>query len=202
MPDPVELTKIPSFVEKLQQTSIEGLKNSPPNEMELLMIIRKLKEKKASNDIPTAFVKHAADSRQFRNEILELYKTIWATRIVPTEWGHSKLITLWKGPSKGKAEDPSTYRGLQIGSLLCKIMVMIIINRLKSWYEEQLSNQQQGFRPGRGTADGIFFVKSVQQITNKMKKPAFLLFVDLTAAFDKVERKWSFESIKMRMPNT
>ena len=79
---------------------------------------------------------------------------------------------------------------------------MIIINRLKSWYEEQLSDQQQGFRPGRGTADGIFFVKSVQQITNKMKKPAFLLFVDLTAAFDKVERKWLFESIKMRMPNT
>ena len=79
---------------------------------------------------------------------------------------------------------------------------MIIINRLKSWYEDQLLDQQQGFRPGRGTADGIFFVKTVQQITNKMKKPAFLLFVDLTAAFDKVERKWLFESIKMRMPSS
>jgi len=140
-------------------------------------------------------------NNQFRNEIVQLYKTTWETKIVPTEWGHSKLITIWKGPSKGKAEDPSTYRGLQIGSLLCKIMVMIIINRLKNWYEEQLSDQQQGFRPGRGTSDGIFFVKSVQQITNKMKKPAFLLFVDLTAAFDKVERKWLFESIKLRMPN-
>ena len=199
--DPIELTSIPSFVEKLQKTSIEGLKNSPPDETEILMIVKKLKERKASNDIPTAFVKHAADNNQFRNEIVRLYKTIWETQMVPTEWGHSKLITIWKGPSKGKAEDPSTYRGLQIGSLLCKIMVMIIINRLKNWYEEQLSDQQQGFRPGRGTSDGIFFVKSVQQITNKMKKPAFLLFVDLTAAFDKVERKWLFESIKLRMPN-
>ena len=95
------------------------------------MIVKKLKERKASNDIPTAFVKHAADNNQFRNEIVRLYKTIWDTQMVPTEWGHSKLITIWKGPSKGKAEDPSTYRGLQIGSLLCKIMVMIIINRLK-----------------------------------------------------------------------
>ena len=94
---------------------------------------------------------------------------------------------------KGKAEDPSTYRGLQIGSTLCKIMVMVIINRLKYWYEKQLLDQQQGFRPRRGTADGILFAKSVQQITHRMEKPTFLLFVDLSAAFDKVERSWLFK---------
>ena len=37
---------------------------------------------------------------------------------------------------------------------------------------------------------------------NDFKRPSFLLFVDLTAAFDKVERKWLFKSIKLRMPNT
>ena len=78
---------------------------------------------------------------------------------------------------------------------------MVIINRLKYWYEKQLLDQQQGFRLGRGTADGILFAKSIQQITNRMEKPTFLLFVDLTAAFDKVERSWLFKSIKMRMPN-
>ena len=41
------------------------------------MIFKKLKERKVSNDIPTAFVKHAADNKQFRNEILQLYKTIY-----------------------------------------------------------------------------------------------------------------------------
>ena len=87
--------------------------------------------------------------------------------MVPTEWGHSKLITIWIGPSKGKAEDPSTYRGLQIGSLLCKIMVMIIINQLKNWYEEQLSDQKQGFRPGRGTSDGIFIVKVYNKLQTR-----------------------------------
>ena len=34
-----------------------------------------------------------------------------------------------------------------------------------------------------------------------MEKPTFLLFVDLSAAFDKVERSWLFKSIKMRMPD-
>ena len=31
-----------------------------------------------------------------------------------------------------------------------------------------------------------------------MKKPTYLLFVDLTAAFDNVERSWLFETIRGR----
>ena len=53
----------------------------------------------------------------------------------------------------------------------------------------------------RGTTDGIFVAKNVQMITNKMKKPTFALFVDLSAAFDHVERSWLFKSIRMRFPN-
>ena len=135
------------------------------------------------------------------NEITKLYETIWTTKAIPKEWGHSKLVTLWKGPAKGKADDPKTYRGLQIGSSLCKIMVTIIINRLKDWYERQLLDQQQGFRSARGTTDGIFIAKSVQQITAKMKKSTPVLFVDLSAAFDHVERNWLFKTIEKRFPN-
>ena len=59
--------------------------------------------------------------------------------------GHSRLVALWKGPSKGKAYDPATYRGLQIGSTLYKLMVVIIISVYQQWYEKQLLDQQQGF---------------------------------------------------------
>ena len=40
----------------------------------------------------------------------------------------------------------------------------MIINRWRNWYEEQLMDQQQGFRKARGTTDGIFMVKQVHQI--------------------------------------
>ena len=90
---------------------------------------------------------------------------------------------------------------MQIGSSLCEILSIIIINRLKCWYDSQLLDQQQGFRAGRGTTDGIFIAKRVQQITDKMKKPVFLLFVDLTAAFDHVERAWLFKTIYQRFSN-
>ena len=137
---------------------------------------------------------------EFSKEMTKLYKTIWTTKKMPKIWGYSKLITLWKGPAKGKYDDLSTYRGLQIGTSLCKIIIVIIMNRLNVWYEKQLLDQQQGFRAARGTTDGIFVAKSVQQITCKMKKTTFVLFVDLSAAFGHVERKWLFKMLSMRYP--
>ena len=78
--------------------------------------------------------------------------------------------------------------------------MIIILDRLKEWYDENLLDQQQGFRPGRGTCDGIYLVKRLQQISSIMKKPMYVLFIDLTAAFDHVNRDWLFTSIKKRFP--
>ena len=97
MSDPFELSNVPPFLEKLKQISAESLINGPPDELELMKTIKKLKNGKASNDVPVAFVKHAIESREFRHELTELYKTIWETHVIPDDWGHSKLVTLWKG---------------------------------------------------------------------------------------------------------
>ena len=80
--------------------------------------------------------------------------------------------------------------------------MIIIVNRLQSRYESQLTDHQQGFRRDRGTTDGVYIAKRIQQVTRAMKKPVFLLFVDLSAAFDHVERSWLFSTIKKRLdPN-
>ena len=173
----------------------------PPDEGELRDVIEKLKCGKASSDIPMTYIKKSMCINEFAEETLKLYQTIWLTQKIPKIWGYSKLVTLWKGPTKGHYDDPSTYRGLQIGSSLCKIIIVIIINRLKVWYERQLLDQQQGFRSARGTTDGIFVAKSVQQITSKIKKPTFVLFVDLSAEFDHGERSWLFKTIRSRYPD-
>ena len=63
-------------------------------------------------------------------------------------------------------------------------------------------DQQQGFRSGRGTSDGIYITKRIQQITDSIKKPVSVLFVDLSSAFDHVIREWLFKSISQRLkPN-
>ena len=198
--DPVELVNAPSYIQALQKLSSIHIKTGPPDLEELIRVIKKFKQGKAVSDTPIAFIKHAIASREFLLEIEKLYKTVWETKMIPSDWSHTKLNAIWKGPSKGKYDDPSAYRGLQVGSSFCKILITIIIKRLKNWYERQLSEQQQGFRASRGTTDGIFIAKQMQQITAKMKKPTYVLFVDLSAAFDHVERSWMFKSITNRFP--
>ena len=106
-----------------------------------------------------------------------------------------------KGAAKGKADDPAAYRGIQIGSTFCKILVIIILERTRKWYDKQLLDEQQGFRSYRGTNDGIYILKRIQQISQQTKRPVFALFIDLTAAFDHVRRKWLFKSIEQRFPS-
>ena len=137
---------------------------------------------------------------KFVNEMVLMCSTIWLTKKVPAKWAHTKLVAIWKGTAKGKVEDPKAYRGIQIGSTFCKIMIVIILNRLKQWYENQISDQQQGFRTGRGTTDGIFILKRVQQIAHRTNQPIYALFIDLTAAFDHIDRKWLFQLIRQRVP--
>jgi hypothetical protein len=100
-------------------------------------------------------LKYAAALSELLQELKSLTDNIWHTQKLPNSFSHSRLVTLWKGTSKGSAKEPGSYRGLQVGSSLCKIIVMIILARLKEWYNLQLTDQQLGFREGRGTADGI-----------------------------------------------
>ena len=99
---------------------------------------------------------------------------------------------------KGSKKDPSKYRGLSIGSTICKLIVNIILSRLQPWYEAQLTDEQNEFRQNRGTADGIYNIKRIQQISNRKLQPLYFVFVDLSAAFDHIPRQWMFDSIKLR----
>jgi hypothetical protein len=77
-------------------------------------------------------------------------------------------------------------------------VVNIILFRLRDWYECQLTDEQNGFRPNRGTTDGIYTVKRVHQISHRKQQPLYLLFIDLSAAFDHIPRKWLFDTIRLR----
>ena len=81
---------------------------------------------------------------------------------------------------------------------MCKLIIILILARIRPWYETQLTDEQNGFRSDRGCTDGIYTAKRIQQITRRKKQVLYLLFVDLTAAFDHIPRKWLFETIKLR----
>ena len=129
--EPIELIEAPDFIKKLQDIRVDGMETIDPGFDELRAMLNSLKNGKAANDIPAGYLKYAERSVKFVNEMLNIYNTVWSTHHIPKFWGHSKLVSMWKEPSKGSIKDPTTSRGLQIGSTLCKIMIIIIINLLK-----------------------------------------------------------------------
>ena len=162
------LIEISGFILNLKEVSTE-INTKPHDKAEIITTLKRLKNGKSSNDIPTIYLKSAVESPEIIDELIKLCNIIWLTEKIPQKWSNSKLVTIWKGAAKGKIEDPSTYRGIQIGSKFCKILVVIILERIIKWYEKQLLDQQQGFRSSRGTADRIYIVKRIQ-VSYRSKK--------------------------------
>ncbi|VDM03322.1 unnamed protein product [Schistocephalus solidus] len=70
-----------------------------------------------------------------------------------------------------------------------KIFDHILRNRLNGHPEQGLLPESQcGFRRHRGTTDMIFAVRQLQEKCQKMQNHLYLTFVDLTKAFDTVNR--------------
>ena len=129
----------------------------------------------------------------------KLYEIVWRSEKTPVDWSHSRLLTLWKGADKGLATDPKAYRGIQVGSTMCKIMVTIILRRLNAWYNAQLSVQRQCFRIGRGTTDGIFLIKWVQQISRKTENKSTCSLLILLQHLIMLTEIPCFKSIEQRL---
>lgn len=79
-----------------------------------------------------------------------------------------------------------------------KIYANLLNERLKAEVEEKLEEGQFGFRPGRGTSDAIWINYVVNREISKKRGKIFAFFVDLKAAFDKVDRKKLREMLKRK----
>ena len=73
-----------------------------------------------------------------------------------------------------------------------KVLVKVIAGRLSSYYycerENILPEEQCGFRPQRSTVDMMFVVRRLQELAREKDTPLYLRFVDLTKAYDFVDR--------------
>lgn len=77
-------------------------------------------------------------------------------------------------------------------NLLCKVYTRILADKLEKELDknEALQDTQAGFRKKRSTMDNIFVLNHViQRELQKKRGKVCALFVDLRAAFDKVDRE-------------
>lgn len=115
-------------------------------------------------------------------ELTKLINKIMETSQIPEEWRTSIMIPLFK---KGEKTDPNNYRGINLLSTTLKLTTRIISNKINSI--TQISEEQQGFRSGRSCNDAVFVIRQIIEKSIEYNRPAFLCFVDLEKAFDRVQ---------------
>ena len=77
---------------------------------------------------------------------------IWKTQQWPQDWKRSVFIPV---PKKGNAKQCSNYHTITLISHTSKVILKIIQVRLQWYVNQELPDDQAGFRKGRGTRDQI-----------------------------------------------
>ena len=72
-----------------------------------------------------------------------------------------------------------------------KVLLKIVATRLSHYCEREgiLAEEQSGFRPRRSTLDMLFVVQRLHELARKKVTAVFACFVDLTKAYDSVDRE-------------
>ena len=142
---PNEFTQnLPDLIIQMQNISNHyPINHDAPSIEEIQTHLHRLKSVKTSNDVDPELLK-ICDHPVLLEVIHRMTSNLWSNLDIPDSWGNSRLKILWKG--KGSKSDPAKYRGISIGSTVCKLIISIILERIRPWYEAQLSDEQNGFR--------------------------------------------------------
>ena len=80
--------------------------------------------------------------------------------------------------------DPGNYRGITLLSQVLKLLERVLDARLRRTVEGDSWEEQQGFRKGRGTSDGIYVLRQMVEKRLELQGRMSLGFVELGNAFD------------------
>ena len=103
------------------------------------------------------------------------------------QWKDATIKVLHK--KKDRAEC-GNYRGISLMAHAGKVLLKVIAGRLSDYCEREniLREEQCGFRPQRSTVAMMFVVRRLHKLARKKDTPLYLWFIDLTKAYDSVDR--------------
>ena len=140
-----------------------------------------------ADGIPPDVYKHGGPA--IRQQLLTLFKQCWEEGKVPQAFKDADLVHLYK--NKGDIKCCDNHRGISLLCIAGKIFARILLNRLVSHLEaiSLIPESQCGFVAGRSTIDPCFALRQLQEKCWLHNRDLYLLFVDLTKAFDTVNRE-------------
>ena len=91
----------------------------------------------------------------------------------------------------------ATTRGISLLSIIGKTFARVALKRLQRIAEEVYPESQCGFRANRSTNDMIFSIRQLQEKCREQRMPLYMVFIDLTKAFDLVSRDGLFRILDL-----
>ncbi|CAF4160208.1 unnamed protein product [Rotaria sordida] len=116
----------------------------------------------------------------------EIIVEIWETEEMVEDWTTAILIRIYK--NKGDKKMCDNYRGISLLVAASKVFSRIILNRVQHLIDNQLLEQQAGFRKNRSTIDQIFILKMIMERSQEYNKPLHMCFIDIQKAYDSANR--------------
>ena len=121
----------------------------------------------------------------------------WAgvVKLIQTAFWEGELAeeTTWQAVvliPKGKKD----YRGISLVEVMWKVVAVILNHRFTS--SITYHNALHGFRAGRGTATATLKAKLLQQLAAIRKEVLYVIFLDLTKAYDALDRSRCLEILE------
>ena len=119
-------------------------------------------------------------------KLTQLFNNIYDTGMFPDDLVKSIFIPL---PKKAMATECGDHRLISLMPHATKIFLRVILNRIKEVIDIEVDEAQFGFRPGRGTREGIFSFNILAQKHIEVQKELYICFIDYAKAFDRVKHE-------------
>ena len=122
-----------------------------------------------------------------RRRLLDIVVRIWRGGGVPQQWKGTIIMVFHK---KKDGTECGNYMGISLVAHAGKILLKIIARPLSEYCERVgiLPEEQSGFRPNGSTTDMMFVIRWLQELARKKRIPLYVCFIDLTKAYDSVDR--------------
>lgn len=175
-------------IARMPQVPINSSLDDAPIEEEVQAAINLLSNGKApgSDAIPAEVYK--CGGPVLIQKLTDLFNIMWRQETIPQEFKDASIVHLYK--RKGNRQCCDNHRGISLLAIASKILSRVLLNRLTQHLEDGLLPESQcGFRKRRGTVDMIFAARQLQEKCQEQHADLYTTFVDLTKAFDTVNRE-------------
>ena len=181
----------------------------PPTDEEIEACGQRMKNAKAAgaDGFVAEFCK--LGSPALRRQVHGLVRAAWAEACSaldgeegagwPEVWNRGIVVPLWK--KKGDRSNKNTWRGICLLSVGSKLLARVVAQRTQLWSDGWLSEEQAGFRKGRGVDDVLQVTRRITEeaATTKPSDDVILIrLFDIEKAYPRVSKDslWKVLSIK------